>query len=115
MKIVSYIVVRAAQLARQPRPRAVAVFRDGNYAIDKFRAFEQRRHPVFQEQINLRLRQKPSQSKQRRRRQHRIADRAQTNYQDFAHGRPVPTRRRQRLWRSLLFGRGKSQVAHARR
>ena len=104
---------RGAQLARNSRARRGALFRNRDYPIDKIKSIKNRCHPIFQQHVDLRLRKKSPQRKQRRRCQDGVTNRPQPDHQDALHFRPVPTRGRERLrLRRLLIG--ESQVTNAR-
>src|ERR1044072_9108684 len=82
VQIVNDVVAVPVKLASDSRPGRGAVAWNSDHSIDQIRSIEDRRDPIFQENIDARLRQKPAQRKQRRRSQNRVANRAQANDQN---------------------------------
>ncbi len=86
MQIVNNVVMCRAKVTRDPCARSRAVARNGNYSVGQVRAIENRCDPVFQQNVDLRVRQEAAQGEERRRREHCVADRAQPHDQYTPHG-----------------------------
>ncbi len=97
VQVIDNVITRSAQFPRQTRAGRGAVASDRDHSIDKIRALQNGRHPIFQENIYLCVRQKPAQRIQRGRGQNSISDRSKPHDQDAPDLGPIPTRGRQGL------------------
>ena len=107
MQVVCDIVARGAKLTYDSETGSRAAAFDRDDARHVRVAIEQRRDPVFEQEINLRTRKKTSERVKRRRGEHRIANGAQAHDEHAAHPAPIPTRRGERL--RLTFKRARAR------
>ena len=64
VQVVNNIIAGMTKVACDARPRRVAVTRNRNKAIDQRRSIQDRRNPIFQQNIDPRVRQESSQRHQ---------------------------------------------------
>jgi len=94
VKVVDDVVTRRPDLPRQSRSWNHAAPFEHHDVVCMRVTFQHGRDPVFNEDVDLCVRQEPAQREQRRRRKHGVADRTEPDEQHPVHLRPVPARRR---------------------
>ena len=95
VKVVNDVVIRRPELARDACARHEPATFQRDHVTDVWMIVEQRRDPVFDENVDLCLWQEPLQREDRRRGENCVANRSQANQQDLSRELPVPARRRQ--------------------
>src|ERR1051326_6354219 len=111
VKIVNNVVTPPANFPRPARSRHKPAALDGHDVVDMWMMIEQRRDPVFNQNVYLNTRKKALQRHDGRGCKHRVADRAQPDEKNLSNFRPVPAGGRQRL-RGVLTLNDVAQAVH---
>ena len=98
VQVVNDVVVVGAQLTGNARARRSAPALESDDVIRMWKPVEYGRHPVFEQNVDHRVRQESFQREEGRSCQHRVANRTQPHEENSLDGVPVPDCRGKRLW-----------------
>ena len=98
VQVINDVVVVGAQLTRNTRARRSTLALESNDIIRVWKSVEHGRHPVFEQNIDARVRQESFKREEGRSCQHRVADGTQAHKENSLDAVPVPDCRGKRLW-----------------